>query len=196
MKLTNPIIFCEYPDEHFRTLDNFLNVKPYIYAISNYGRLINIRTGHIKTVRIDRKGYYYYSVQRDCIQDKNFNLYIHRAVAHAFVDGRTKERDIVNHMDGIRTNNNYTNLEWCTLSENSQHAVRMGLIPVGEKHHSSVYSDELVHTICKYLQDGYSVSEILELCYNESYDKSNLRHFIRDIMNKRSRCNVSDLYTF
>ncbi|CAI2181724.1 15547_t:CDS:2, partial [Funneliformis geosporum] len=36
-------------------------------------------------------------------------------------------KEYVNHIDDDSTNNNASNLEWCTLKENIQHAVRLGL---------------------------------------------------------------------
>ena len=55
---------------------------------------------------------------------------------------------IINHIDGIKTNNHYTNLEWCTLSHNVKEAYRLGaLCQVGEKNNASIYSDELVKSV-------------------------------------------------
>lgn len=51
----------------------------------------------------------------------------HRAVAHCFVEGKTLERQQINHKDANPENNHFTNLEWCTPLENRAHAEKMGL---------------------------------------------------------------------
>ncbi|MCC0783514.1 HNH endonuclease [Clostridioides sp. ES-S-0108-01] len=51
------------------------------------------------------------------------------AVAQYYVDNlNPREFDIVNHIDGNKLNDNYTNLEWCNISINTQHAYDTGLI--------------------------------------------------------------------
>ncbi|RIA87653.1 hypothetical protein C1645_776845 [Glomus cerebriforme] len=51
---------------------------------------------------------------------------VHRLVALAFCF-KEVGKEYVNHIDGNPTNNNASNLEWCTQKENTQHAVRLGL---------------------------------------------------------------------
>lgn len=53
---------------------------------------------------------------------------VHRLVASCFCYNSDPEHKIqVNHIDGNPSNNDWTNLEWCTPAENAQHAVRIGL---------------------------------------------------------------------
>lgn len=50
----------------------------------------------------------------------------HRFIAEAFIPNPQNKPNI-NHIDGDRANNKIENLEWCTQSENVQHAWRTGL---------------------------------------------------------------------
>lgn len=51
---------------------------------------------------------------------------IHRLVARAFIPN-PKDYTDVNHIDGDKTNNDVSNLEWCTHSYNQCHAYATGL---------------------------------------------------------------------
>jgi HNH endonuclease/NUMOD1 domain/NUMOD4 motif len=57
---------------------------------------------------------------------KKRTLYVHRLMAQTFLENPNNHR-YVNHKDGNKKNNNLRNLEWCTQSENSQHAYDTGL---------------------------------------------------------------------
>lgn len=51
---------------------------------------------------------------------------IHRLVAEAFIPNPASKRE-VNHINGDKLKNDVCNLEWCTSSENKQHAKQNGL---------------------------------------------------------------------
>jgi len=58
--------------------------------------------------------------------NKQKNLRVARLVAQAFCDN-PEWKEFVNHIDWNKLNDHYTNLEWCTRSENELHAYRTGL---------------------------------------------------------------------
>lgn len=105
------------------------------YLVSNTGRVLNrVRNTIVKgSINKRRGGYVYINLQ---IKRKNrINKSLHRLVAENWIDNPYKF-NIVNHLDGIKTNNTVSNLEWCTAKRNTQHAIELGLL----KHK---YGDEL-----------------------------------------------------
>ena len=103
----------------------------YKYYITKDGKVYKTDTRNNKTTEC----YYHiaHGYKRIRVTDidtgKRRYLRVHRLVAKYFVyNPKPNEYDIVNHIDGNKINNNYTNLEWCNISENTQHAYDMGLV--------------------------------------------------------------------
>ena len=60
------------------------------------------------------------------ISFNNTEYSVHRLVAMMYIPNPENKKQI-NHKDGNKTNNHYSNLEWVTNYENHLHAVELGL---------------------------------------------------------------------
>ena len=85
------------------------------YLISNLGRLK--RNNKILKLNKNARGYLYCNISTS---GKITKVKIHRLVAKAFIDN-LQNKETVNHIDGNKLNNHYSNLEWLTRKENIQH---------------------------------------------------------------------------
>lgn len=93
------------------------------YFISNLGRFKN-KNNKILNLNINVRGYLYCNIST---KSKVTKVKIHRLVALHFVDNPFN-KDTVNHKDGNKLNNSYTNLEWLTRKENIQHGYKNNLM--------------------------------------------------------------------
>jgi hypothetical protein len=109
--------------------------KGNVYSLPRkYIRTSRLRSGKVKDVEISVKGKILknykakngYYVVNLCGVDGHKQRYVHDLVARAFL-GEKPKRHTVNHIDGIKTNNNLQNLEYVTYSENNKHARDNGL---------------------------------------------------------------------
>ncbi len=127
------------PNETFKDILNYEG----LYQVSNLGRVkrlerikvcemfnkygsYGIKNKQLKEkiikLNINKYGYLYVSIWKN---NKSKNNVIHRLVLLTF---NGKSNLSVNHIDGNKENNNLNNLEYCTCKENTNHAIKIGLI--------------------------------------------------------------------
>ncbi len=116
----------------------WMDVKGFedLYQVSNFGRVVSKDricwngTGNFKKnskilkQNLAGAGYSFLGLHKDL---KTKHCYVHRLVAEHFIPN-LENKETVNHIDGDKSNNNVSNLEWLSRKENSQHAVDTGLI--------------------------------------------------------------------
>ena len=114
------------------------DIKGYegLYQVSNLGRIKSLDRIIVYPNNMSSR-FFKSKIQKPCLNSngylfcdlyKNSNrkrFYIHRLVLTSFI-GLEKGKD-VNHINGIKTDNKLSNLEWLTRSENMKHAFKIGL---------------------------------------------------------------------
>lgn len=107
-------------------------VEPFGWFVSNKGRVYSSRHGRVLKARTNDDGYPVHSGHSN---GTHFGLLSHRMVACSFIPLKESHcqlalhpKDLqVNHLDGIKDNPSYGNLEWATDSENMLHAYETNL---------------------------------------------------------------------
>lgn len=94
-----------------------------LYEVTESGEVWSLLTGKLlKTTPDSKRGYQRVWLYKDGIRKE---IYVHRAVALAWVDGDLSLT--VNHKDGNNQNNHAANLEWISNAENLRHSFDAGI---------------------------------------------------------------------
>lgn len=105
-------------------MEQFKDVKGYegLYKVSENGVIIRLDTNK----EIGKRRGNGYTLTKLFKNGENKTMSVHRIVAEAFIPN-PEGKPCVNHIDGDKTNNHVSNLEWVTYSENTSHAFQTGL---------------------------------------------------------------------
>ena len=92
-----------------------------LYYCDRYGNIYSNKT-KLKYV-LTGKGYGTVCLYKNTVCHR---VLVHRIIAKHFIDNPLN-KETVNHINGIKTDNRVENLEWSTYSENIKHAYKLGL---------------------------------------------------------------------
>lgn len=131
------------------------------YMVSDFGRVYSKRRKRLLGLRPNHKGYLCTEVN---YMKERKTFLVHRLVAFAFLDKPSKEQTQINHIDGDKSNNCVSNLEWCTQSENKKHAFRIGLeCNQGEKHPQAKFTNSDILKIRSLFRSGHTRRMLAEM---------------------------------
>ena len=102
------------------------------YSISSYGRLKTTNWRNARKTRIIKTCGEYPQTMIKSKCGKYRTVKIHRLVANTFIPN-PENKPQINHINGIKNDNRVDNLEWCTNSENIQHAYANGLMKITQE---------------------------------------------------------------
>lgn len=80
-----------------------------------------IKQSRVKTGKKKSAGYVINDLFKNGVSK---TVRVHRLVAEAFIPN-PDNKEQVNHIDDVKTNNSVENLEWCTQSENIKHSYKL-----------------------------------------------------------------------
>jgi len=132
------------------------------YKVSNYGDVVNTRTGKTLT----RSG-----ARRPMVlltnKGKSKNVYVSRLVALAFIPNPDNLPQ-VNHINGKAWDNYVENLEWCTKNDNFLHCRYFELLEIGRYDDWGTIQVRMPYYIIKEL---YEIMKNEHLCFSEFMGK-------------------------
>ncbi len=131
----------------------------YNYLVYEDGRLFSKYCNRFLKGDLTKHGYISYTLS---INKESVCIKAHRLVAMLFLDN-PNNYPIVNHIDGNKLNNHYSNLEWMERGKNSSIRKNRGQ---GTTNHEAKLNENQVHEICDLLVNSNLTLEEIGKRYN------------------------------
>lgn len=139
------------------------------YLISKSGLVYSIKAKKLLKPTIDYKGYYRVKLYSKG-STKTFR--VHRLVAINYIDNPDNKPQ-VNHINGIKTDNRVSNLEWATNTENTIHAIKNGLRDDAHKKAVTDNQKQVVHMPTGIFYDSLKIA-----CQTLNINYASARNYI------------------
>jgi hypothetical protein len=179
-EIWKPVPVQKYSDRY--SVSNHGRVRREEYTVTvtkSNGTTYDLTYGQKQMVRHNCNGYEVVNLARD---GGHSTIYVHRLVLKAFGGSPLTPDHEVNHIDGDKTNNHISNLEWMTKSENVKHAWKTGLNKRWEGKGTEKVSDADVRQIRRLY---HSADDITYREIAEQYDLN--KFYVNQIVNKKCR---------
>ena len=163
-------------------------VKEGLYFIEEDGRIFSLYKKDYLKPRKDKDGYLKINLSGGSRKSKKY-FRIASLVALTFIGKppKTLSDPTINHIDGNKTNNHYSNLEWCERGKNSSIRKNKG---IGINNHETILNESQVEENCKILVNTNLTLQ--EIANRFSVNKST----INNIKQKKTWKNITEKYDF
>ena len=152
------------------------DIEGFNYRVSDEGEILSLHTNRVMKSHANRAdGYMQVGLTKD---GRAKSCFVHHLVAAAFIRPRA-HRECINHKNGDKRDNRAANLEYCTHKENMDHALVAGLIPSGQRHYLSKFTDtDAKQIIARYEQGGVSMKQLAK---ERGVAVSTIRRMVRGV---------------
>lgn len=131
-----------------------------MYVVYSDGSILSHYTNRYLSAADNGQGYYNVKLFITKEGDRKIyrTAYVHRLVAEAFLPNPNNLPQ-VNHIDGNKSNNDITNLEWCTAKANTAHALSVGL---AIRKQPKLSHTQLVEACYLVIHSNYTTAQLAE----------------------------------
>jgi hypothetical protein len=150
------------------------------YKIDILGNVYSCKNNKIRKLKpsLINPGYYTIVLVNNFGRKK---FYIHRLLAEYFIPN-PQNLDTVNHINGVKTDNNLTNLEWLSRADNIKHAFNTGLQPKRNNRKCTKLKNDALINLYK---DGHSGNFSIKTLANKyNVTEGYVRELSRGLYNK------------